>query len=163
YLSGRTQPRGDGIEHGAFAVAGNGRVFEDAAQGIAFLEQGFDAVQSRQRAPLLHRRRRGHRCRLRKPWLAAVLSAVVIIVRRQLRGKSADQYLVGIGIDRNLFAGQGDGQAGGVVGQFAAGLLGGGGDFLLGGQHHFANIFFGGFLAAAFLGFGFLFRGGLHL
>ena len=84
-------------------------------------------------------------------------------MRSQLRGEGTDQYLVGIGIDVNLLAGQGNGQAGGMGGQFAAGLLGGGGDFLLGGQDHFANILFGGFLDAGFLGVGFLFRGGLHL
>ena len=49
------------------------------------------------------------------------------------------------------------------VAQFAARLLGGGGDFLLGGQHHFAHIFFGRFLDADFLGVGFFFGGGLHL
>ncbi len=48
-------------------------------------------------------------------------------------------------------------------GQFATGLLGGGGDLLLGGENHFANLFFGGFLDADFLGVAFLFRAGLHL
>src|ERR1700720_4391920 len=118
---------------------------------------------------LLHRRTRGRRYRRRRPWLLVVLSAVVVIRRltrrgrRQLRGERTDQYLVGIGVDVNLLACQGDGQTGGMSGQFAAGLLGGGGDFLLGGQHHFANILFGGFQDAGFLGVGFLFRGGLHL
>ena len=83
-------------------------------------------------------------------------------IRSQLRGKDADQYLVGIGIDVDLFTGQGDGEVGGMGAQFAAGLFGGGGDFLLGGQHHFAHIFFRGFLDAGFLGVGFGFGGGLH-
>jgi hypothetical protein len=40
-----TQSLRDGVEHGAFPVAGNGRIFENAPQRIAFLEQGLDAVQ----------------------------------------------------------------------------------------------------------------------
>jgi len=61
-----------------------------------------------------------------------------------------------------LLASQGYRQAGGVGGQFAAGLLGSGGDFLLGGEDDFTNVFFGSLLDAAFLGCGFVFRGGLH-
>src|SRR6266849_9717271 len=102
-------------------------------------------------ASLLHRRRRGRKCRRRKPWLLAALSAVVM--RRELRGKGTDQYLVGIGVDVNLFPSQSDGQVGGMGGQFAAGQFGGGDDFLLGGQHYFPNIFLGGFVDAAFLCF----------
>ena len=45
HLSGRAQARGDGIEYGAFAVSGDGRVFHDAAQLIALLEQSLDSVQ----------------------------------------------------------------------------------------------------------------------
>ena len=50
-----------------------------------------------------------------------------------------------------------------MIGQFAAGLLGGSCDFLLGASDHFANLFFGGFLDADFFGVGFFFGGGLHL
>ena len=46
--------------------------------------------------------------------------------------------------------------------QFAANLLGGGGDFLLGSLHHFSEVVFGGFLDAGFFGFRFFFGGGLH-
>ena len=80
----------------------------------------------------------------------------------EVGGERADQNLVGIGIDVDLLAGEGDGQVGGVRGQFAAGLLGSGGDFLLGGDYHFANILFRGLLDANFLGVAFFFRSGLH-
>src|SRR5271169_5758097 len=93
--------------------------------------------------------------------LVPVLSAAVI-AGGQLRGKRTDQYLVGIGIDVNLFAGQRDGQTCGVHGQFAASKFSGGGDFLLGREHHFADIFFRSFLDAHFLGSSFVFGSGLH-
>ena len=48
-------------------------------------------------------------------------------------------------------------------GQFATGLLGSGGDFLLGALDYLANIFFGGFLDANFFGIAFFFCQGLHL
>src|SRR5260370_7980884 len=77
------------------------------------------------------------------PCLLAVLSAV--FMRMELRSKGTDQYLVGIGVDVNLFPSQSDGQVGGMGGQFAAGPLGGGAVFLLGRQHPFPNIFPRGF------------------
>src|SRR5580704_8549858 len=39
------QTLGDGIEHRAFSVSGNGRVLEDPAQRVAFLEQSLDGAQ----------------------------------------------------------------------------------------------------------------------
>src|SRR5258708_11111477 len=102
--------------------------------------------------------------------LLVVLSAVVVMrrpirsgMRRQLRVKGTDQYPVGIGIDVNLLAGQGDGQTGGMGGPFSTGLLCRGGGFLLGGPHHFSNILFRGFSAAGLLRVGLPFRRRLPL
>ncbi len=44
-MSCRAEALGDGVEHGALAVSRDGWILQDAAQLIAFLEQGFDAVQ----------------------------------------------------------------------------------------------------------------------
>src|SRR5208282_1286947 len=107
-------------------------------------------------------------CPPRKPWLAPILSAVVVIVmpggtRSQPRGKRAHQHLVSIGIDVNLLASECDRKASRMRAEFAASLLGGRRDFLLRRQHHFANVLLGGFLDADFLRAGFLFRRRLHL
>ena len=84
-------------------------------------------------------------------------------MRRQSQGKGAYQLLVSIRIDTNLLAGEGKCKSGSMGSQFAAGLLCGSSDFLLGSPHHFANILFGSLPNANFLGCAFLFRSGLHL
>ena len=47
--------------------------------------------------------------------------------------------------------------------QFAARLFRGGGDFLLGGEHHFLIVFFCGFLDSSSSAVSFFFGVGLHL
>src|ERR1035438_1428391 len=118
---------------------------------------------------------RGRRCRRRKPWLAAVLSAVTSTVTMRLAwqrlicrlvcpggGGVADQHLIGGRVPVYLFTSQREGEVRSVRRQFATHLLGGSGYLLFGGLHHFAKLVFRGFLDPGFLTFGFLFRRSLH-
>jgi hypothetical protein len=61
HLPCRAQSTGDGIEHAAFPLAGNGRIFQHPPQRIAFLEQRLDAAQFLQYARGIEQVAFGHR------------------------------------------------------------------------------------------------------
>src|ERR1700733_8152138 len=109
------------------------------------------------------------------PWLAAVLSGVILFPVitlfsviapggrfGELRGEVADEHLVGVRIYIDLLASQSQSEVGGVDRQLTANLFWGGGGFLFGGLNNFSEIVFGGLLDTGFLGFRFFFWRGLH-